>query len=901
MRELWARLIDLFRRDRLDVELKDELTFHQKMLERDERAAGASADDAGHAARRRLGNITGARERARDAWSFAWVEVFQQDLRYALRGLRRAPGFTAAVILTLGLGIGANAAMFGVIDRLMFRPYPYLRDPASVQRLYLQGTYQGRTTTSVAMPYTRYRDFAKWTTSFSDIAAFDPEILAVGTGEAAAEQPIAAVSANYFGFFDARPTLGRYFTAAEDSLPGGADVVVLSYGFWQTNLGGRNVIGEQLQVGSLSCTIVGVTPVGFTGVSEGPAPMVFVPITTFGSKLGGGSSRDFFWKYNWDWANVMVRRKPGVTIAAASVDATNAYLRSRAAARIIHPEFLQVERLSPKAIVGSLKTAAGPDAGLEARTLLAVTGVAAIVLLIACANVANLFLARALRRRREVALRIALGVSRRRLLAQALTESVVLALFGCAAGVAVAQWGGIALAKLYIPNAGAFSLMTDWRTLGVAVAAALFAGVVTGLAPLMIGDDDLSKTLKAGVREGTNARSGMRSALLVAQGALSVVLLVGAGLFVRSLDNVRTMHLGYDVSHVLMVEWNWRGFPVSDTDQVAIRARLLDDAQSLPGVEHAGWVSTVPFEGTSTQTLYVDGIDTVSKLGRFDSQSADAGYFATMGTRILRGRGITSADRAGAPRAVVVSEGMAKAIWPGKDAVGECIRIGMWRATQATRESVECSTVIGVAEDAVHNPLLDEPNRYYVPIDQFPEFGARRLLLRVRGAPAAAGETIRRALQRDVQGQQYLTVRPLSELVDDQRRSWAIGASMFAGFGVLALIVAAVGLYGVISYNVAQRMHELGVRVALGAQPGNILRLVVGQGVRFALAGVVAGIMLALAASHWFQPLLFKQSAKDPIVYALVAAALLVVALAASTSPALRASKADPNAALRSD
>jgi predicted permease len=898
MRALFTRLLDLFRRNELENELSDEIAFHKSMLERDERLAGTAADDAAHAAHRRLGNVTSVRERARDEWGFAWLEVLQQDLRYTFRGLRRAPGFTAAVIVTLGLGIGANAAMFGVIDRLMFKPFPYLRNPASVQRLYLQGTYKSRTTTSVSMPYTRYLDFAKWTSSFSDFAAFDPEILAVGVGEATAEQPIAAVSASYFGFFDAPPALGRYFGAAEDTIPSGANVTVLSYGFWQSHFGGRNVLGEQLEVGNMSCTIIGVAPAGFTGVSDGPAPALFVPITTFGAGLGGGSNRDFYWKYNWDWANVMVRRKPGVSIGAASIDATNAFLQSRVAARAVHPDFVQVERSAPRAIVGSLKTAAGPDAGLEARTLLAVTGVAAIVLLIACANVANLFLARALRRRREVALRIALGVSRRRLLAQALTEGLVLALLGCAAGVAVAQLGGATLAKLFIPNAGAFDVSSDWRTLGVAVGAALFAGIVTGLAPMLLGDDDLSKTLKAGVREGTHARSGMRSTLLVAQGALSVVLLVGAGLFVRSLDRVRTMRLGYDVSHVLQLEWNRRGANVSDIDQFALRARLLAAATALPGVESAGWVSAVPFQGTNTQTLYVDGIDTVSKLGRFDSQTADAGYFATMRTRILRGRAITSADRAGVPRVVVLSESMAKAIWPGKDALGECIRIGIWRAP---RETLDCSTVVGIAEDAVHNPLTDEPNRYYIPIEQFPDFGAWRLLLRIRGAPASAAEDIRRALQRQMPGEQYVTARPLSELIDDQRRSWTIGATMFAAFGVLALLVASVGLYGVISYNVAQRMNELGVRVALGAQPANILGLIVGQGVRFALAGVAAGVVLALAASHWFQPLLFRQSAKDPIVYTIVGAALLLVAVIASASPALRAAKADPNLALRSD
>ena len=596
MREIWNRLLDLFRRDRLGDELEQELAFHEHLLERDAIAAGATAGEARHAAHRTLGNVTSVREESRAAWSFRWFEILSQDLRYALRGLRRSPGFAATVIVTLGLGIGANAAMFGVIDRLMFRPYPYLRDPATVQRIYLQGSYQGRTLTTIAMPYTRYLDFAKWTTSFSEVAAFDPEILAVGVGEAAAEQPVLAVSAGFFGFFDARPALGRFIAASEDTIPSGANVAVLSYAFWQSHFGGRNVLGEELEVDNMRCTIIGVAPPGFTGVAEGPAPTVFVPVTTFGSNLGGSNNRDYFVKYNWDWANMMVRRKPGVSAAAASIDVTNAYLRSRAAARVIHPDFAQVERLSPRAIVGSLKTAAGPDAGLEARTLLAVTGVAAIVLLIACANVANLFLARALRRRREVALRLALGVTHRRLAAQALTESLVLALLGCAAGIAVAQWGGVTLAKLFIPNAGAFDLATDWRTLGVAIGVALFAGIVTGLAPLMLAHDDLSSSLKAGVREGTHARSGARTALLVSQGALSVVLLVGAGLFVKSLDRVRTMRLGYDVSHVLAAEWKWRGERMSDTDQVVTRARLLSAAQAIPGVEHAAWVSSVPFQ-----------------------------------------------------------------------------------------------------------------------------------------------------------------------------------------------------------------------------------------------------------------------------------------------------------------
>ncbi|MGH7654939.1 MAG: FtsX-like permease family protein, partial [Gemmatimonadaceae bacterium] len=346
--------------------------------------------------------------------------------------------------------------------------------------------------------------------------------------------------------------------------------------------------------------------------------------------------------------------------------------------------------------------------------------------------------------------------------------------------------------------------------------------------------------------------------------------------------------------------WDRRGVTVPDSVQAIIRGRLLAAVTSLPDVEHAAFVSTAPFEGSTTQTLTVRGIDSVSKLGRFDSQTMTPDYFATMQTRIVRGRGIEPSDRAGTPPVMVVSEGMARAIWPGKDAIGQCIGIEIWRPVPTTA-AAPCATVVGIAEDAVHDPLLDEPFRYYVSVDQYPQFGASSLLVRMRGDPARTAELVRRTLQSQLTGLSFVTVRPLSELIDGQRRSWILGATMFVGFGLLALIVAAVGLYGVIAYNVAQRMHELGVRVALGAQPGNILGLVVAQGMKFALAGVAVGVAIALFASRWLQPLLFKQSAKDPEVYALVAVVLLLVAIAASAVPAFRAAKADPNIALRSD
>jgi len=894
MRELLARLYDWLRRDRLDAELAEELRFHREHLARDERARDARADDADHAARRRLGNVTRVREQARDRWSIPWLDNLQQDVRYAIRGLRREPGFAAAVILTLGLGIGANAAMFNVIDQLMFRPFAYLRDPARVHRVYLRLPGTERLLTNESFPYARYLDLANWTTSFSQYAAFYPTVVAVGSGTTSRERPIAAVSASYFDFFDARPALGRYFTAAEDTTPSGANVAVLSHAFWTAELGSRDVLGESIQIDNIVCTIIGVAPPRFTGVTEGNAPVAYVPITTFGAHQSGGSSVGYWQRYVWDWTEMMVRRKPGVSVEQANADLTQAFIRSRAAARAIHSFMRRAETERPVAVAGALKTAAGPYPGLEARTLVWVMGVAVAVLLIACANVANLFLARALRRQREVAIRLALGVRHGRLVAQSLTESLVLSLVGCVAGLAIAQWGGAALRQVFLPSSGVVGVAADTRTLGIALAAALVAGMLTGFSPLLLARDaDIAKALKTGVREGTNQRPAVRSTLLVVQVVLSVVLLVGAGLFVRSLDRLRDVRLGYDVDPVLLVQWHRRGESMTMEQRVPLRQRVLEAATAIPGVTHAAWASNMPLQGTSTASLYVPGVDSVGRLGRFTYQTAGADYFAAVGTRILRGRAFTAADRLGAPTIAVVSASMAQVLWPGQDALGRCIRFNA--------DTVPCTTVVGVAEDAVHDPLADQPLRYYLPMDQFPTEGGSYLLLRVRGNPAEMAEDVRRALQTAMPGQQYVTTQPLSDLLDAQRHSWRAGAAMFVAFGCLALIVAAVGLYGVIAYDVGQRMHELGVRIALGAQGSDVVRLVVARGVRLAVGGIAVGTAVAIGTGRWIEPLLFNQSATDPTVFGLVALVLVAVAVAACSAPAARAVRADPNTVLRSD
>jgi predicted permease len=785
--------------------------------------------------------------------------------------------------------------MFGVVDRLMFRPFPMLNDPPTAQRVYLRWLERDAQRTSFSFEYARYLDFQRWTTSFTKFAAFFTTTESVGHGAAARERLVAAVSASYFDFFDVRPALGRFFTPDEDVTPVGAPVAVLSHGYWLSEFGSRNVIGEPVQIGDVTYTIVGVAPEGFSGVAEGSPRAAFVPITAWAGTQPGEDGRTYYHRYNWGWMEMMVRRRADVSVDAASADLTNAYVRSWNVERESFPQLAPADVAKPHVIAGPLKTAAGPDAGLEARTALWVTGVTGIVLLIACSNVANLFLGRALRRRREVALRLALGVRRSRLVTQTMIESLVVAGVGCALGVVVAQIGGRIMGSLFLPEWESFSLFGDVRTLSVAIAAALGAALLTGVIPAVLATrTDLARSLKAGSREGTYHRSRTRTALLIAQGALSVLLLVGAGLFVRSLDRARDMRMGFDTDRILMVRYDLRGATLDDSGTLALRRRLLETAQSLPGVDKAALVSSVPFWSTASTRLIVPGIDSVQRLGRFTYQQGSADYFPTMGTRIIRGRGFSPDDRAGAARVAIVSEGMAAVLWPEQDALGRCIRVGA--------DSMPCSTVVGIAENAVQNSLTDaQMFRYYLPMEQFRPMSASYLMVRTRAEPSRDRETIRLALQRLMPGEGYVATLPLSERIGDQQRSWEIGAKMFVVLGLLALVVAAIGLYAVIGYNVTQRMHEIGVRIAIGAKSSDVIRLIVTQGMAFAFAGVALGAALAFYAARWLQPLLFKQTARDPVVFGSVAVLLLMVAATASLLPAIRATRADPNQTLRSD
>ena len=899
--ELWSelryRVRALFFRDVMEQELDAELRFHiQCEAEKYERL-GVPRGEALRRARLAFGGVDRIKEESRDARGTVLVESLLQDVRYAVRGVRAQPGFAAAVALTLALGIGATGVMFGVIDRLLLRPPAYLADATRVHRVYMADTDRERgsaervrSVTSIA----RYLDFVRNTRAFTSLVGFTTSRIAVGDGEAAREFPVAGVSAGYFGLFDMRPALGRFFSTSEDSMPTGSPVVVLGYGYWQSQFGGRpDVLGQTVRVGRMLFTIVGVAPEHFIGLRDDVVPAMYLPLTAY---AWNARPEDHSSDYHWHLLELAAKRAPGVSVAAANADLTAAFQLSWVARGVAESRpYAPIASARPRAMLGPVQRERGPLAGPEAKVAVWVTGVAVIVLLIACANVANLLLARAVTRHREIALRLALGVSRGRLARQLATETFVLALLGGFGGLVVAQWGGAAVGALFLPARESAAPIVDGRTLAVTFLATVLAALVTGLAPMAQAlRPDLARSLSAGGRDTAGARpTRAHAALLLLQATLSVVLLVGAGLFVRSLQKVRSLPLGYDVDPVLVVTDHLRGMQLTSVETLALERRLTDAARAIPGVVSATPAPSVPFWGYESRALFVDGIDSVSTLGSFVMQAGNSDYFRTVGTRVVRGRGFGAQDAAGAPRVVVVSEGMARTLWPARDPLGRCLRIGA--------DTAPCARVVGVAEDArIQSFSGQREHTYYVPLAQYGH-PTGTILVRVAGDAADYAEAVRRQLQRVMPGAAYVKAAPLRSMVSPRMRSWRLGATMFTAFGGLALVLAAVGLYSVIAYRVLQRRREIGVRLALGAPRGSIIGLVVRGGLRLVIAGVVLGSAIAAATGRRLGALLFGVSPTDPVVYIVVAAVLVVVTIIASALPSLSAARVDPVVTLRSD
>jgi predicted permease len=883
--DLRFRLRALFNRNALERELDDELRFHlEHEIEKHVRA-GMSRADAERTARMAFGGVERIKDDTRDARGLVFVDTMMQDLRYALRGLRASPGFAAAVILTLGLGVGANAAMFGIVDRLLFRPPPALRDAETVHRAYFHTIVGGQQDVHRHVSIPRYFDIIRDTRSFSAFAAFQTRVLPIGVGEASRERQVGVASASFFTFFDAPPALGRYFGESDDVVPEGRKVVVLSHDFWRSEFGGRaDVIGERIRVDRMDCEIIGVAPAGFVGVGDHQVPALYVPLTAYAFSRNPSYPK----AYTWSWPELLLRRRPDVSIEQANADLSAAYTRTWQN----DPRWVASNPQPFRAQLAPVQFARGPQAPGESKVAGWIAGVAAIVLLIACANVANLLLSRGLRRRREIALRLALGVSRKRLLQQLATETTLFAAAGALCGLLMARWLAGGLRALLLSDEGA-SVLTDARTLLFAAALTLGVSLLTGLLPaLQATRADLAQALNAGGRDAGASRSRTRSGLVLVQSALCAVLLVGAGLFLRSFDNVRHFRLGYDVDPIVVVHQNFRGTRLSVAEMSALQTRLLEEAKTVPGVVAATLTAAVPFWSNDEPSIVVDGVDSVSRLGRFLVQAGSPEYFRTMGTRVLRGRAFDANDVATSPLVTIVGERMARTVWRGQDPIGRCVRF--------FADTAPCMTVVGIAEEMRQRALTDEHEfSFYIPVTQYGY--TPTMFVRVDGDAGERAEQIRKRLQPLMPGAMYVTSVPLRTRVEPMLRGWRLGASMFLAFGALALLLAALGLYSVISYDVAQRRKEIAVRVALGASRGDVMRLVVGAGVWLTLGGVVLGLAIAVAAGRYIAPLLFGQSPTDPAILGVVALLLVGIGVVATAWPALNAARVDPNLTLRAD
>jgi len=597
--------------------------------------------------------------------------------------------------------------------------------------------------------------------------------------------------------------------------------------------------------------------------------------------------------YHWQFLEVVAKRKPRIASAAAEADLTSVLNRSWIASGSSESERTAA---NPRAVLGPVQIDRGPRARSDAEVAVWVGGVAAIVFLIACANVANLLLARAVARGSEISLRLALGAGFGRLTRQLFVESTMLAVAGGAGALLVARFVDLVvrkqLASVDAPALGGI----DMRTVGIVALTTLAATLLIGMAPVLHARHRSVVQMLGGTRH-TGRTSRVRTWLLAAQLSLSVALLIGAGLFVRSLQNARGLHLGYDVEPIVVVNEHRRGDQrMPGAAWIELERRLSETAAHLPGAIAASPAASIPFWGYEGYPLATDQQpkEQVSALGNFVLQSGSADYFRTMGTRITRGRGFTQDDRFDSPPVAAVSEGMARALWPGRDPLGQCLFIYVG-------PNPPCRTVIGVVEETHIQSLVDErEHTYYVPLSQL-QHATGTILVRVAGRGEDFVETVRQGLQPTMPGDAYVTAVPFSTMLAAPMRSWTLGATMFVGFGLLALVVAAVGLYSVIAYGIAQRRREIAIRLALGSTRQGVLRFVLSVGLTSVIASIALGCAIAFSAAGWIAPLLFRVSARDPVVYLVVGAGLFVVAVIATCMPARAAMRLDPNRVLRAE
>jgi len=833
------------------------------------------------------------------------LEDLTRDLRYAARTFRREPAFVAGVVLTFGLVIGTNAAMFGLVQRLMLAAPPGVQDAARVVRVGLSFTSEdGRQFTMTSTSYPVFRALAALGGAFRGVAAVQTDSVTTGRGGDLAEVSAAQASGEYFSTIGVRPAAGRFFGPEDDALPAGNDVVVLGHAYWQRRFAGQaSAVGQQLLVNDQLLTIIGVAPRGFNGTDLGVIDL-YIPLTTAMRTRGAGWWSDSRIRM----VSVIARLRDGVAPASAASLATRA-IRETAAP--------SVGRDAPTVSLESVVPGPAARQSPQARVTLWLTGVSVVVLLIATANVGTLLLLRAAKRRRDVAIRLTLGAGAGQLARQFIVESLVLALAGCVTGLVLSRWLGDIVRVTLLPNVASSDHVVDSTVLLVSIGAACVAGLLAALGPLaQLGRRNLSLELRAGGGHGASGRLLFQHVLLAFQVALSLVLVIGAGLFVQSLRRVQSQDLGFATSRLLHVELDFRGAqPGPERDRVHEEATRR--IASIPGVTGVTVVQGMPFSSHNIPPMSVPGYampsPAVQQLPIM--YAATPAYLDMMGVRLVGGRLFTARDTTGTPLVVLVNETMARTMWPGQSALGKCVKAGHAGSPElgdpmAAAAFLPCREVIGVVRDSRARSLRTEGGeaklmQYYVPFGQIPSApfpdapSVHAILVRTSGDPERLIAPVQRMIQSTSALPVYARVRPYQTLIDPQLRSWRLGATLFTAFGALALGIAAVGLFAVVSYLVSQRMQEIGVRLALGGSGGRVARLVVRDSIRMASVGGIAGLLVALAGGPVVQSMLFATSAREPAIIAAAVVALLAVTVAAAALPAWRAGRVSPMIVLR--
>ena len=882
------RVLRLRPTDNEDVRgaVREELQHHLALSIEHLRQQGYTPEGARAEAMRRLGEWDSVQERLYHAARYReqrmrfrdWLDAIVRDLRHAVRGLQRQPVLTTVVVLTLALGMGVNAAIFPMVDRLLFRNPAGVREVNEVRRVYVADrSAQGAGEVRYIFNYPEFEDIRRGLQGVADVGTYMTSTMSVA-GDTALERRVGAayVSSEFLTVLGVGVARGRLF-ARDDADPADPRLIaVISHELWTSRFAADpSIVGRSVRLGSREFTVIGVTATGFAGIDLLPTH-VWLPLS---NQRTISYSKGQWWQARGAlaWRVVTRVREP---VTASQI---NARIERSIA------EGLRAAGEPPResnAQLGSIISARGPlPAEQEHLIATRLAGVSLVLLLISIANVTNLLLTRALRRRREIAVRRALGVTQLRLLRSFVLEAALYALLAAAAATGCSILLGGVVRSLLLPSSAWTPPAVDARAIAFTALLALMCVLVAGLLPALHAfRSEAFPLLKSGAPQSGERVGWLRTTLLGIQAALSAVLLVGAGLFLTSLERVKRVDVGYELAPLVAITT----FEARPGTFEALRDRVA----ALPDVEAAALVSTTPLRGLSGYDTFLPGHDSALADGP-DMYGVDSEFFRTTGLRITRGRAFAPTDRRGSPPVIILNEAVARAYWPNGNALNGCVRL--------ESRNAPCYTVVGISANARRFRLIEEPvHQAFIPLEHLPDQSTRRaLLIRVRGDPTAAAQIALRELADPVNGGNQASAFYYRDWLEPQLREWKMGSWLFGTVAALSLLLAVVGLYSVLAYAVTQRAQELGVRIALGADARRLVSLVVGQGMRPLLMGLVFGLGLAAGLGKLIAALLYDTSTVEPGVYLRVAAALVAAGALASVIPAVRAARIDPIRALK--